>query len=83
MKICKTDFSMKFVIAEIDGKDILVQFYDTHRKGVYNASVFVDGKEAKIISTYPGFIRRIQEAVLLIKLELKYAIKRISKRRGK
>lgn len=84
MKIFGTDFKLKYVIAEIEGKELLVSFYDTRWKGVHNVTFRIDKQEvqSKIISTYPGFVQRIREAALIIRVQLKHTINRISKRNG-
>lgn len=81
MRLFETDFKQKYVIAEVNGKEVMISFYDTFWKGIYNISVRINGEEKQITikSTYPGFVRRIKEAVLLIKIELKHAIDRIAK----
>lgn len=80
MQIFKTDLRMKYVIAEIDGRMITVSFYDTFWKGVHNVSVrAIEAEKIKIESTYPGFVQRFREVVLLIKVELENAVNRISK----
>lgn len=84
MKLLGVDFSLKYVIAEVNGKKISISFYDTVWRGIHDVSLYVDGKKEniKIQSTYPGFIRKIQEVVLLVRLELEYLINRITKRSG-
>lgn len=81
MRLFRTDFKQKYVIAEVNGKEVMISFYDTFWGGIHNISFRIDGKEKQITikSTYPGFVRRIKEAVLLIKIELKHAIDRIAK----
>ena len=77
-----TDFGLKYVIADIEGeKDVVISFRDSYWKGVYDVSILgthISNYEIK--NTYPGFPRRIQEAVFLIRLKLKHTINRISKR---
>lgn len=82
MKFLDTDFSLKYIVAEIDGKKISISFYDTFWKGIHDVSLYTDGKkeDIKIESTYPGFVRKIQEAILLVSLELEYLVNRITKR---
>lgn len=82
MKLLGTDFGMKYIIAEIDGKEVLVSFRDSYWRGVHSISFRINGRkhDVKIKGTYPGFIRRIQEAVILIKVCLMYAVNRITKR---
>ncbi len=79
MKLFGTDFKQKYVIAEVNGKEVMISFYDTFWKGIHNISFRIDGEEKQITikSTYPGFVRRIKEAVLLTKIELKHAIDRV------
>lgn len=86
MKFLGTDFSLKYIIAEVDGKEILVSFYENRRKGIHNISFRVDKREkpAVIKDAYPGFARKIKEAWLLIRVEfyqLKQSINRIAKSR--
>ncbi len=67
-----TDFGLKYVMADIDGEQYTISFRKTFWKGIYNVSIR-GGKHIpvnKVKSTYPGFLRRIQEAVLLIRIEL-------------
>lgn len=81
MAFLGTDFGLKYVIADIDGEEYTISFRETFWKGVHAVSVR-GGKHIptyEIKSTYPGFPRRILEAVLLIQFTLKQAIKRISK----
>lgn len=84
MKFFGTDFSMKYVIAEVEGNEITVSFHDSFRKGIRDVSIRIDGEEKKvqIKSTYPGFVRRMQELMLLIRVRLKHAINSIAKRNG-
>lgn len=84
MKFFGTDFSMKYVIAEVEGNEITVSFHDSFRKGIRDVSFRIDGEEKKvqIKSTYPGFVRRMQELMLLIRVRLKHVINSIAKRNG-
>lgn len=70
------------MIAEVDGKEVLVSFYESFWKGIYDISFWIDGKERKveIKNSYPGFIQRIREAWMLVRLHLQYAVDAISKR---
>lgn len=68
---------MKYVIADIDGEECTISFRESFWKGIYDVSIR-GGKHIpvyKIKSTYPGFPRRILEAVLLIRFNLEQAIK--------
>lgn len=82
MRFLGTDFSRKYVIAEVDGQEILVSFYDTQWKGIHDISFSINGipVPTKIKSTYPGFLRKIREAAFLIRLHLEYAVNSISER---
>lgn len=82
VKFLGTDFGIKYIIAEINGKEVLVSFRDSYWKGIHSASFRINGikQNVKIKGAYPGFIRRIQEAVILIKLCLMHAVNRITKR---
>lgn len=84
MKFLGTDFSRKYLIAEIDGKEVTISFYGSFWKGIYGSAIWVDSREIsiKIKSTYPGFIRRIQEAMLLLCIKLKYLANHITRTRG-
>lgn len=77
-----TDFGLKYVIADIDGEQFTVSFRESFWKGIHDVSIR-GGKHIPVFetkSTYPGFPRRILEAVLLIQLRLEQAVKRVSKR---
>ena len=82
MKILRTDFGLKYIIAEVEGQEITVSFRSNWRRGIYDVSIRINGNDCptKIKSTYPGLVRRIREALLLIRLALKNAINRISER---
>ena len=84
MRFFGTDFGLKYIIVEVDEKEITVSFRDSFRKGVYDVSFRINGCEypARVKSAYPGFIQRIQEVAFLARLTLKYAVNRISKRNG-
>lgn len=53
-------------------------FYESFWKGIYDISFWIDGKERKveIKNSYPGFIQRIREAWMLVRLHLQYAGRR-------
>lgn len=85
MKFFGTDFGLKYIIAEVDGKEILVSFYENRRKGIHNISFRINKQErpAVIKDAYPGFMRKIQEAWIIIRVQgyrLKQSINRIAKR---
>lgn len=82
MKFLGTDFKRKYIIAKINNEDIIVSFYDSFWKGIYDIEIFT-GKQkisVNIESAYPGFNRRMQEAALLVKMRLKHTVNRVSKR---
>lgn len=84
MKFLGTDFSLKYIIAEVDGKEILVSFYENRRKGIHNISFRIDkqAKPAVIKDAYPGFARKMKEAWILMHVQyyqLKKLINRIAK----
>ena len=83
MKLFGVDFNKRYVIFKVDDVDMTVAFNESFVKGIHSVDVYIDHKPASIEvqNTYPGFVRRIREVVLLIQVELKYAINRISKRR--
>ena len=79
-----SDFGLKYVIADIEGEEFTISFRESFLKGIYDVSIRYgkrgpDGKlipvPCEIKSTYPGFWRKIQEAVLLIRFNLEQAIK--------
>lgn len=82
IKINRTDLKLRYVIAEIEGKEVTVSFYDTFWTGIHNISFRVNGKETKaeIKSAYPGIIRKMKELALLIRISLENTINRITKR---
>ena len=63
MKIFDTDFTVKYIIFELDGKRYIVQFRDSLLKGMYDISVICDGckADAKILGAYPPLKRIIKE----------------------
>lgn len=73
MKFLGTDFKRKYIIFVQDGKEVIVSFNETFWRGIHQASIRVGGAESniKIKSTYPGFIRRTKERMLLIRMFLK------------
>lgn len=74
MKICGTDFGVKYVGVKVDGKEIVVSFKDTFWKGIHDVNVFYDNKEItspEIKMTYPCFTDRVKEAWMLIKGRLR------------
>ncbi len=77
-----TDFGLKYVIADIDGEQYTISFRETFWKGIYDVSIR-GGKHipvSKVKSTYPGFLRRIQEMVLLIWVQLTFLKKAVKRR---
>ena len=70
------------ILLEINGKEVLVSFRDSYWKGIHSASFRINGikQNVKIKGAYPGFIRRIQEVVIIIKVCLMHAVNRITKR---
>ena len=72
------DFRRKYIIMEVEGKEVIVDFYDSFWRGVYDVEVW-GLRAAKIKSVYPGFVRRIQERALLVKVELRHLRRRLSK----
>lgn len=81
MKLFGVDFSKRYIIFKVDDKDALVAFDESFFKGIHNVEVFIDHKpkQIELKNTYPRFNRRIQEAVLLTKIELKHMINCITK----
>lgn len=77
LKMFGTDLKLKYIIMDIDGKEITVSFYDTYWKGIHN--VLLRSKNGwipvKIKSAYPGLVDRIQMIALLIWVQLQYAVK--------
>lgn len=74
-----TDFRRKYIIADINGEEVLIEFYDSFWHGVYRIRV-LGARDAKIKNAYPGFVRRIQERTILIRLFLE---RLFSKKGGK
>lgn len=72
MKFLGTDFSRKHISAKIGKEEVLISFYDSFWKGVHDVEIFTKGAPAKVDGTYPGFVRRVQEAMLLIEIKLKH-----------
>ncbi|MCI5713870.1 MAG: hypothetical protein MR324_12155 [Lachnospiraceae bacterium] len=85
MKICKTDFSRKWIEFELDGKEYLIDFYDNFAHGVNQVKLYVEkGDEAdiKVKSTYPPLTSVVKEFLLLLKWEVLYTWKNwLTKRR--
>ncbi len=82
MVLLGTDFGLKYVIVSIDGEEYTISFRENYWKGIYDVSIR-GGKHIpayKVKSTSPGFLRKIQEVVLLIQIKLEQAINAISKR---
>lgn len=77
MKLLGTDFSVKYIILEMDGKSYIVQFRDNLRKGVHDVKVWSkDGEvKVKIIGTYPPWKKVIVEWWILLSVWLKRIIK--------
>ena len=83
MKLFGVDFNKRYVIFKVDDVDMTVAFNESFAKGIHSVDVYIDCKPVhiEVRNTYPGFVKRIREAVPLIQGELKYAINRISKRK--
>lgn len=82
MKLFGVDFDKRYIIFKVDDSDVLIAFDEAFSKGIHNVEVRVNGKEKviEVESTYPGFIRRVREAVLITLVELKHAINSITNR---
>lgn len=66
----KTDYSIKYIFFDLEGKKYLISFRDTFFKGVHAVSVSTgtDGKgygceNAIIEECYPGFIERLKSRI--------------------
>lgn len=71
MKFLGTDFSRKHISARIGEEEISISFYDSFWKGVHDVEIFTKGAPVTVKGAYPGFFRRVQEAMLLIEIKLK------------
>lgn len=82
MKFLGTDFSMKYIIVELDGREYILSFRETFIKGVYDVSLIVGGVtyHVKIKDAYPGVFRKAREGALLVRVKLENLINRISNR---
>ncbi len=84
MKLFGVDFSKRYIIFKVDDKDVLVAFDECFLKGIHNVEVSINHKpkQIELKNTYPGFSKKIHEAVLLAKVELKHMINCITKCNG-
>lgn len=82
MKYLGVDYSMKYIIFELDGRQYTVQFRDKFIRGTYNISVLKKGREvnAKIVSAYPHLGKRILDMALMTRLKMEWTIKRLLQR---
>lgn len=72
MKFFKTDFSLKHITLEMDGKHYLIKFRSSFLQGVHDVVIcegdgyfFVENENYKIKDTYPPIQARIGELVFL------------------
>ena len=56
LKIFRVDTSLKYINFELDGKQYSIHFRSNARKGIYDVSVWIEGRETsvKIMETYPS-----------------------------
>lgn len=82
MRFFRTDFRLKYIIAEVEGTELTVSFRYGWIRGIYDISIRADGEDRAILikNVYPGLFRRIREALLLVMLDLEHAINHISNR---
>lgn len=79
MKFFGTDFALKYVTFEVEGKTYFVTFRQSFLRGVHNVQVFKGSEShfmfdssAKIKDTYPPIQARIEELVSLVERWLKH-----------
>lgn len=79
MKYLGVDYSLKYIVFEIDGIQYTVQYKNTFISGTYDISVLEKGRmvNAKIISAYPHLGKRIMDMALMTIIEIKSVIKRL------
>lgn len=66
----KTDYGIKYIFFDLEGKKYLISFKDTFLKGIYGVSVSagIDGKgyaqvDATIEECYPGICGRLKARI--------------------
>ena len=77
MKLFGTDIHMRYIIANVDGKSLLVAFHETKMKGIHDVLITIDGQETeiKIKNAYPGLVQWIREVASLVRVEIRCALK--------
>ena len=82
MKVAGVDIGKKYIIAEVDGKQVIISFDYSIVKGIHNVS-FRNLDNVKVTSTYPGLFRVIREVWMLTTLNAYKVVKRVTQSGGR
>lgn len=77
-----TDFRLNYIIAEIDGKEYIIQFRKGFFKGIYDVKIY-GAKDATIKSVYPGFVERLRHRLIILEVEMEQLRRSCRERQGK